>query len=175
MIRTTLLIILAFGVGILVPIVNPNILPDHHSSEEDSTTHEDHEEESHASANSMKHDPIEVDPSLPIPSVTLNVQKDAMAWYNAFIRLENFVFIPEKASSTWPIENEWHAHLYVNEVKVGRVYGTAYHIPDSYFTLGAKNQVKVTLNAHNHSDRTKWWTPIQSTVDVLHESNEHMH
>jgi len=79
MIRTTLLIILAFGLGVLVPIVNPNILPDHHSTEEDTTTHKDHEEESHTSTNSMKHDPIEIDPSLPLPSVVLTVQKDAMA------------------------------------------------------------------------------------------------
>jgi uncharacterized membrane protein YvbJ len=111
------------------------------------------------------HDPIEVDPDLPVPAISIEVTEDAMAGVNVSISTENFTWAPEKASNTGPNPNEGHAHLYANGVKVGRVYGSHYHIGTEYLQRG-DNEINVTLNANQHSDWTLDGEKIEDTVII---------
>ena len=87
-------------------------------------------------------------PSENAPTVDLIVTEDPKAGYNLQILTENFEFAPERAS-TDHIEGQGHAHVYVDDVKINRVYGEWYHIPS---LEPGEHQIKVTLSTNNHKD-----------------------
>jgi hypothetical protein len=112
------------------------------------------------------HPARQVDPDLPIPSLTHLAFPDAMDGYNIQILAKNFTFTPA-AINREVVPNEGHAHIYINGVKISRVYGNWYHLPSSLFSPGV-NALTVTLNANDHST---WATPdgdlIASTVPII--------
>jgi len=171
MIRTIFLSITAYALGVLSFYAFPNIDTKMQQLIGDDIIASMQTTQEHTAADKQSwwHQPIEVDKSLPIPSISLEIEKDPMAWYNAYIESENFIFDPRKASRTAPLPNEWHAHLYVDKVKVGRVYGGAVHIPDSYFTVGETHTITATLNAHTHSDWLLDGEVIKAEVIIDHD------
>ena len=85
------------------------------------------------------------------PSVKLIVSKDAMSGYNVRIITKNFKWSPEHASSTH-IPGEGHAHIYVDDVKIGRVYGEWYHLATVNLNLiPGSHTIRVDLNGNDHS------------------------
>jgi hypothetical protein len=96
------------------------------------------------------HTMLMVDPKLPVPSLTIEVAKDAKDGFNLHVTTKHFTFTPEKANQP-PVPNEGHAHVLVNGTKVMRLYGPWVHLPSSLFAHG-KNVVTVTLNANDHSE-----------------------
>ncbi len=110
------------------------------------------------------HDEIEVDVSLPIPTVKLEATKDTKDGYNLQITTTNFTFTPEKAGLD-KTAGEGHAHIYINDEKLGRVYGEWFYLPSKYLKDG-ENKVEVTLNANDHSDWLYNGEHIASTVTV---------
>jgi hypothetical protein len=133
---------LALGAGILIGTVLPPWGGGgmHTASKEDGA----------ATPEAHTHAMIEVDRTLPLPAVAIELVPDSMSGYNLRMMTENFTFTPEGEGDA-PKPNEGHAHVYINDVKVGRAYGEWYHLPGSLFTPG-KNTVMVTLNANEHSD-----------------------
>ncbi|MEO0914921.1 MAG: hypothetical protein AAFY59_18390, partial [Pseudomonadota bacterium] len=84
------------------------------------------------------------------PTLALAAAPDTMSGYNLHLMTENFTFSPAK-TGTETEAVEGHAHLYINDVKVGRVYSNWVHIPADW--LGADmNAVRVTLNDNMHND-----------------------
>ncbi|MEC8244889.1 MAG: hypothetical protein VX047_00480, partial [Pseudomonadota bacterium] len=59
-----------------------------------------------------------------------------------------------------------HAHVYVNGMKLGRVYGDWYHIGS--LPLG-RNEVSVSLYANDHSGLSAGGSKITSTRTVIVE------
>ncbi len=106
-----------------------------------------------------------VDPGLPVPTVTHLVFPDAVDGYNVQILTENFTFTPAAINRAVE-DNAGHAHLYVNGSKVGRIYGTWAHLPSALLTPGV-NLVSVSLNANDHSEWSVDGVPIASTVRVI--------
>lgn len=98
------------------------------------------------------HGEIEVADNADVPSVEIEVTKDETSGYNIKLALENYKFTPNKVGSD-PIDNEGHAHLYINGKKVMRVYSTSFYLPD-YLLAEGENDITVTLNANDHSDWT---------------------
>ncbi len=93
-------------------------------------------------------EPIEVPPGVPVPSVDIAVTEDPKAGWNLRVSTADFAFAPQNASR----ENRWgegHAHLYIDDEKIGRLYGEWFHI--SGLEAGT-HTVRVTLNANDHSD-----------------------
>jgi len=108
-----------------------------------------------------------VNPNVYAPKVTINAVKDSMGGYNVQILTNSFKFTPEMAGKE-VVQNTGHAHVYVNEVKVGRAYGVWFNVPDSFFKNGT-NTISVTLNANNHN---VWWSKkgtleARASLDVL--------
>jgi len=96
------------------------------------------------------HPMTEVDKAKPVPEVTVTADPDAKGGYNIYLNTKNFKFTPEKVG-TAAVANEGHAHVFVNNVKVGRLYGNWAYVADKAFQPG-DNQLEVTLNANDHSE-----------------------
>jgi hypothetical protein len=104
----------------------------------------------------------EVPDGVPTPGLDVSVHEDPKKGWNVRIETTDFRWAPENAS-TMPVMGEGHAHLYVDDHKVARLYGGWYH-------LGAleegEHQVRVTLNANNHSDYGKDGQVVEDSVTV---------
>lgn len=112
-----------------------------------------------------QHPPLAVSQDAPVPTVTHLVFPDPMGGYNVQILTRNFQFTPANINRD-PQDNEGHAHIYINDVKYARIYSDWFNLPGSALLPG-ENQVKVTLNANNHSEWSVDDIPISSTVSVV--------
>ena len=124
--------------------------------------------------NSLKGNPMDHEHSKNVewegdeqPSLYLSVQPhDSYGWvviYNA----NNFTFNAENASSQH-IQGEGHGHLYVNDVKIARLYGEPYYLRD--LNMGA-NTIRITLNTNNHLSYVFNGAAIEKNVEIVVEKN----
>ena len=113
------------------------------------------------------HSSIEVSSDTPTPSIQMELKKDSKAGYNLSIKTENYTFTPEKVNAA-PVQGEGHAHIYIDGVKIARLYGTEFHIPTDTLSKGV-HEVQVTLNANDHSDWVKNGAHIQATGKITVE------
>lgn len=98
------------------------------------------------------------------PTVKLHVTADAKSGFNLMIQTTNWTWAPEKVN-TDPVPNEGHAHLYVDGVKLGRLYGPHYHLTG---LKPGQHDIRVTLNANDHSDYAVGdHSKLESTVSVI--------
>lgn len=109
-----------------------------------------HSGASPAAAMEHGHEPLDVSAWPRVPSVAISVHTDAMSGYNLEIKPVSFTFAPEHVNGA-VLQNEGHAHLYINGTKITRVYGPWLHVSADLFKEGT-NEVVVTLNANDHSD-----------------------
>ncbi|MXV88461.1 MAG: hypothetical protein F4117_09145 [Acidimicrobiales bacterium] len=98
----------------------------------------------------------------PVPMVALEVTPDPSSGWNVRISLENFRLAPERAS-TEHVEGEGHLHLYVDDMKINRLYGLWYHL--SGLEPGER-EVRVELSANDHATLTHNGAAIDDTVTV---------
>ncbi len=113
----------------------------------------------------MMHDtPIEVS-AVNAPEVAIDVLRDQVEGYNLRVRTRNFAFNPAAASLA-DVPGEGHAHVYINDVKLGRLYGEWMHIaslPKGEVT------VRVTLNSNDHSPLAVAGEEISASTMVIVE------
>lgn len=100
-----------------------------------------------------------------VPSVAIALHKDAMSGYNLEITPTNFRFAPEHVNGA-VVPNEGHAHLYIDGKKIARVYGTWMHLSGDFFPSGS-HEVRVTLNANDHSDLSVASTLIEARATII--------
>ena len=80
------------------------------------------------------------------PAITLQVYALGDGSYNLQLQTSNFTFTPQNIDMA-PVMGEGHAHLYVDGVKLARLYGEWHHLP----TLPPGAEVlTVSLFANNH-------------------------
>ena len=80
------------------------------------------------------------------PSIEISARPDGVSGWNLNIKTSNFRFAPENASRAH-VTGEGHAHIYINDVKIARVYGSWFHIDQLKTGI---NKVTVTLNTNDH-------------------------
>lgn len=84
------------------------------------------------------------------PTIKVIAQKDMMSGYNIRIKTKNFIWAPSRASTAHRA-GEGHAHIYVDGVKIGRVYGEWYHLATANLNLAAgEHLIRVDLNGNDH-------------------------
>jgi hypothetical protein len=78
------------------------------------------------------HNKMNVPAGVKPPTIRIEVLPDMMKAHNYTLRLvtENFRFAPE-AVSMKAVQGEGHAHLYIDDVLISRIYGEWQHIPRS--------------------------------------------
>lgn len=94
-----------------------------------------------------EHPPFEMPTDQPIPTVALMATPDPIGGWNVKLETTNFTFTPETVGDA-AVAGEGHAHLYLNDEKIARLYGPWHHIPElppGTYTL------RVTLHANDHS------------------------
>ena len=108
-----------------------------------------------------------IEANKPYPSVNLEIYEDNMDGYNLYIKLENFILTPMDVGKKNK-SNSGHIHLYVNDIKIGRVYSNWFHIPGRYFNL-KENIIRITLNSNLHDSFAINGNPIESEIKVKKE------
>jgi hypothetical protein len=106
-----------------------------------------------------------IEAETPYPTIKIKLIKDNMDGYNLLIDLNNFTLAPEQVGKKNK-PNTGHLHLYVNDIKIARIYSKWFHIPGRYFNL-KENLIKVTLNANMHGEFTIDGNPIQANIIEL--------
>ncbi len=82
--------------------------------------------------------------------VSLEVKPDASGGANIALHTTGFSFAPENVNKE-NVPGEGHAHIYVNDVKRGRLYGSQYHLGS---LEDGMNRVRVILNSNLHQPYT---------------------
>jgi hypothetical protein len=105
---------------------------------------------------------LEVPAGKPVPAITVQVDPDTVRGWNMYVGIANFTFTPEDVGGE-SSPSEGHAHLYINEKPMQRIYSSWTHLPE---LPPGKNTIRVTLNANGHETLTTQNKPIQESVTV---------
>ena len=98
-----------------------------------------------------------------VPTVELVVEEDPMSGWNVFAAVsDDYTFAPESAS-TEHVAGEGHAHVYVDEEKLGRVYGESLHIAK---LEPGTHTITYALSANDHSEYVVDGEPLAAEVTV---------
>jgi len=123
------------------------------------------------------HMPIDVPDNVAVPALSLHLAKDIMSGYNLTLKVQRYTLMPPPEDISTMMELmearinkksgfiEGHAHLYINGIKIQRIYGEHIHIPQHLFKNGI-NTVSVTLNNHGHMYWVSQGKQILSTLYV---------
>lgn len=131
----------------------------------DATATHNHNSHDHGSHDHGQLDILSVDPQAKKHDITLSIDKDTMSGWNIHIGVDSFAFTPEKVNQG-PSIHEGHAHLYIDNFKIARLYHNWYHLKD--LTPG-EHTIQITLNANNHQALTFDGEPLQATVRITQE------
>jgi len=144
---------------------------DHQDDLDEGGNHDgdDHDEEGNHDEDEHSHALLEVNSSLPVPEISINVEEDKKSGYNLFLTTQNFTFNPDNASSEH-VDGEGHAHLYINGKKITRLYSKAYYLGD--FEKGSYTIV-VELSSNDHSILSKNGNPIQASFELVVGEHDH--
>lgn len=109
-----------------------------------------------------QHNHGQIEAEFPIPQVQLQIIQEPDGTHTAQIVLNNFVMRPEK-SGLPETSGEGHAHIYIDEEKVARVYGQWHHLG----TLPEDAQsISVVLSTNDHKELTYQGELISDTVNL---------
>lgn len=101
----------------------------------------------------------------PAPTLTLTLHPDGPQSRNLHIGVENFAFDPEAVNGPH-MPGRGHAHLYLNGVKIARAYSPWMQL--DALPVGT-HELRVTLNANDHTQLAVAGAPIEATIDVVIE------
>lgn len=93
--------------------------------------------------------------------------KDTMDGWNIQILADNFTFSPTNAGKDH-VPGEGHAHLYVNDKKEARLYGSWFYLSKKLLKKG-KNKVTISLHANSHEQLTVNGKALKETFTLIEE------
>ena len=97
-------------------------------------------------------------------SFNIRVEPDTIKGANLFLtNVKGFTFTPENVDGDH-VAGEGHAHVYVNGVKVGRLYGDAMKLEQM---AEGENTVRVALNSNNHAEYTWNGKKVEATAVIV--------
>ncbi len=96
-------------------------------------------------------------------TVSVETKLDGDSAVNLKITTEGFTFAPERVNGPH-MDGEGHAHVYVDGVKINRIYGPYYHLGG--LTPGERS-IRITLNANSHEQYARGGQPVEATTTVV--------
>lgn len=159
-----LLIGLVFGAGIgfVVAASYGVALDGHdhaaHDAADGETAQPDHAAAGHADAHG---EPVALPLGTNTPTLAITLEPDPVSGWNLHVDTVNFRFAPESAGAAH-VPGDGHAHVYVDGVKIARLYGPWMHIA----ALPPGATVEVTLNANDHRPLAVHGHLLSATVKV---------
>ena len=135
-------------IGFMIAAANNTIFDDHHPATpiEMHDTNNKTSMKQNADHLKMHNNPVYIPDNIAVPSIEAIIHNDSISGVNLQLIIENFTFTPESAGFDH-IDGTGHAHLYLDERKIARLYGNWFHIEK--IPEGTK-QIRVTLNSNNH-------------------------
>lgn len=115
----------------------------------------------------MQHGVLEV-PAVGAPQVDILVEEDAVQGWNVTLTTDNFTFTPQDVNGE-NVDNTGHAHLYLDGIKIARLYGPHYHIP---FLPVGEHSISVNLSSNEHSYYLVNGNRIEARTTVIREPLE---
>lgn len=97
------------------------------------------------------------------PEVSFEILEDEHSGWNLHLDTQNFRFSPADEAEEYD-EVLGHAHLYVNQEKVARLYGPWYHMKE---LPRGKHEIKVTLTSGSHSEYAVNGIPIAAKKTLV--------
>lgn len=148
------------GLGALVTatVLDRPAMSKMHTTEDAAHDHSAHD---HGDGHAM-HDHKMIDAGDPAPTLAIKIHPDGPQSRNLEIITTHFTFDPTAVNG----ENEpghGHAHIYINDVKQPRSYAPWVHL--AALPKGT-HEIRVTLNANDHSHLATGGTPIEATATV---------
>lgn len=132
-------------------------------------THDDHAEHgeaTHDESGDHKHSLAEAEAPV---GISVDVAIADGGGLNVHVTTDGWRWAPENVNGE-PISGEGHAHIYVDGVKISRIYGPYHHVealePGSH-------HIRVTLNANNHDDLTIGGLPVEASAVVVVPEHDH--
>lgn len=105
------------------------------------------------------------------PKIQLELVVDESSGYALHIKTTRFRFAPENTGKTH-VPGEGHAHIFIDNKKVGRAYGP-------WFYIGPQNkgehEIKVTLNTNDHRYFLLEGKPIEAVIKFNASGNADIH
>ncbi|WP_240434566.1 cupredoxin domain-containing protein [Streptomyces sp. YIM 130001] len=98
------------------------------------------------------------------PSAELSVRPDSEDGWNVKVSVSRFRFTPDSAGGA-ALPGRGHAHLYVDDHKVARVYGSWHHLPGSAVPRGT-HKITIRLHADDHTVWAVDGTAIEANAEV---------
>lgn len=95
---------------------------------------------------SSGHPAVEIPEGVEVPEVQVNVDQLSDGSWLLQVDKKNFTFTPEQAGSSAIDFQKGHGHIYINGVKINRLYGDYYNLE----LPKGKNAIKVALVLNNH-------------------------
>lgn len=130
-------------------------------------THEESHEHSHSDSKESIYNYSDHDT---LPSVDLSATQEDGAWM-LNLKTANFKFSKDAVDKDH-VDGEGHAHLYVNDKKIARIYSETYELKD----VKAGDKIKVTLNTNDHREYAHHDKVIHDEVTLsTNEHDEHHH
>ena len=117
------------------------------------------------SVNCFAHHPgNKIDAEKPYPLINLEIIKDKVDGYNLYIDLENFILNPSQIGSK-NHSNMGYLQLFINDIKITRVYSNWVHVPQRFFNL-KENFIKITFNSNLYDEFTIEGKPLEYILKV---------
>jgi hypothetical protein len=79
------------------------------------------------------------------------------------ITTTGFSFEPDKVDMDH-VPGEGHAHVYVDGVKIGRVYDSNYHLTE---IDPGERSIRISLNANSHEQYARGHDPVEATTTII--------
>ena len=95
-------------------------------------------------------------------SIAVIAEQDYAGGVNVRIDTEGWRWAPEEVNLA-NAPGSGHAHVYVDGVKINRVYGPYYHLED---VEPGMREIRVTLNSNSHNELTYDGQPLEDTTMI---------
>lgn len=110
-----------------------------------------------------------IESEVPI-SISFTTEVDDHGGVDVQITTEGWTWTPDNVDSEH-VPGEGHAHIYVDGVKIDRVYAPSYHLEG---LEPGERQVRVTLNSNSHDELTYGGNAIEAVAMVtIPEAHDH--
>ncbi|PTX54576.1 hypothetical protein C8N43_3393 [Litoreibacter ponti] len=96
------------------------------------------------------------------PSLEITVEPDPMDGWNLTVETSNFTFTPQAVNSNH-VPGTGHGHLYVNDIKIARLYGPHFHIPS---LPEGEHEIVVSLSTNDHAYLTLNGAQIEARTTI---------
>ena len=127
-----------------------------------------HGEPSDSSADHHATAPGAIESEVPI-SIRFTTEVDDKGGVDIQITTEGWLWTPDNVDGEH-VPGEGHAHIYVDDVKIGRIYGPTYHLEG---VEPGEREVRISLNSNSHDELTYGGDAVEAISMVTIPETDH--